>query len=123
MKILICEDDLMTLKAIEHHLRKEGFKTEISENGREAIIVLEREEIDLVLVDIHMPYMNGMELINHIRNEMKNKVPIVVLTRVGLEKTAQEAFSLGADDYITKPFNPKDLTIRLKRLLIEDEKT
>ena len=123
MKILICEDDFMTLKAVEHHLRKEGFETEISKNGREAVAVLEKKEIDLVIVDIHMPYMNGMELINYIRNKIKSQVPVVVLTRVGLEETAQEAFSLGADDYITKPFNPEDLTIRLKRLLIEDEKT
>jgi DNA-binding response OmpR family regulator len=121
MKILICEDDYMTLKAVEHHLKRNGFDTEIAQNGREAVEKLEVESFNIVLVDIHMPYMNGLELINHIRNTMKSRVPIVVLTRIGLEDTAHEAFSLGADDYITKPFNPEELTLRLKRLLIENE--
>ena len=123
MKILICEDDYMTLKALQHHLKKEGFDVEVTANGREAIFKMDKSKFDLVLLDIHMPYMNGLEVINYIRNTRKSKVPIVVLSRVGLESTVQEAFSLGADDYITKPFNPSELTTRLNRLLINDEKT
>lgn len=121
MKILICEDDLMTSKAVEHHLKRNGFDTITALNGREAIDKLVIDNFDILLVDIHMPYMNGLELISYIRNELKSHMPIVVLTRVGLEETAEEAFSLGADDYITKPFNPDELTVRLKRLLVKNE--
>lgn len=122
MKVLICEDDFMTRKAVEHHLKRNGFDIETTQNGREAIFKMESNSFDLLLVDIHMPYMNGIELINYVRTKIKSTVPIVVLSRIGMEETMQEAFSVGANDYITKPFNPDELTQRLKRLIISNEK-
>jgi DNA-binding response OmpR family regulator len=66
-----------------------------------------------------MPFFNGMEIINHVRQERELKTPIVVLSKVGLENTVLDAFRLGADDYITKPFSPSELSIRVKRLLMK----
>jgi len=60
-----------------------------------------------------------LELITHVRNVLKSNIPIVMLTRVGLEDTVLHAFELGADDYITKPFSPEELSLRIKRLLMK----
>src|ERR1035437_7710073 len=120
MKILICEDDLMTLKALEHKLKNEGYETITVHDGKQAIETLnEKIDIDLLLTDLHMPLISGLELISHVRNEMKSNMPIVMLTRVGLEDTVLHAFELGADDYITKPFSPEELSLRIKRVLLK----
>ena len=120
MKILICEDDLMTLKALEHKLKNEGYETITALDGKQAIDILNSNPaIDLLLTDLHMPLTSGLELITHVRNVLKSNIPIVMLTRVGLEDTVLHAFELGADDYITKPFSPDELSLRIKRLLIK----
>ncbi len=120
MKILICEDDLMTLKALEHKLKSEGYETIIAHDGKQAIDFLNKNGgIDLLLTDLHMPLTGGLELIAYVRSELKSNIPIVMLTRVGLEDTVLHAFELGADDYITKPFSPEELSLRIKRLLIK----
>ena len=122
MKILICEDDLMTLKALEHKLKNEGYETMTVNDGKQAIEILNtRKDIDLLLTDLHMPLISGLELISHVRNEMRSSMPIVMLTRVGLEDTVLHAFELGADDYITKPFSPEELSLRIKRLLLKSK--
>jgi DNA-binding response OmpR family regulator len=64
-----------------------------------------------------MPYMSGLELINLIREQYQLKTPIIVLSKVGNEDTVLQAFELGADDYLTKPFSPNELSIRVKKLL------
>jgi len=119
MNILICEDDLMTLKALEHKLRNEGYETITALDGKQAIETLNsNKNIDMLLTDLHMPQISGLELITHVRSVMKSNIPIVMLTRVGLEDTVLHAFELGADDYITKPFSPEELSLRIKRLLL-----
>lgn len=122
MKILICEDDTMTLKALEHKLKKEGYDIIAAKDGKSACEILVAENnIDLLLTDLHMPVLSGLELINFVRGNLKSNLPIVMLTRVGLEETVLQAFELGADDYITKPFNPEELALRIKRLLIKSK--
>lgn len=119
MRILICEDDIMTLKAIEHRLKFDGYELFTAKDGREAHDKLKSQDIDLLLTDIHMPYISGLELIAYVRSELKKKIPIVILTRVGVEDTVLQAFELGADDYITKPFSPDELSLRIKRLILK----
>jgi DNA-binding response OmpR family regulator len=110
----------MTLKALEHKLKSEGYDTIIAHDGKQAIELLNsNREIEMLLTDLHMPIISGLELITHVRNEMKSNMPIVMLTRVGLEDTVLHAFELGADDYITKPFSPEELSLRIKRLLLK----
>ncbi|MDP4207859.1 MAG: response regulator transcription factor [Bacteroidota bacterium] len=120
MKILICDDDIMTLKALDHKLKLEGYETITAKDGKVAIDTLNSNpDIALLLTDLHMPLVSGLELIMHIRNIMKSNMPIVMLTRVGLEDTVFHAFELGADDYITKPFSPEELSLRIKRALLK----
>jgi two-component system, OmpR family, response regulator VicR len=120
MKILICEDDSMTLQALEHSIRQEGYTTVTARDGLEAKSILDNESIDFVLTDLHMPNIDGLELIEHIRNKLKKNFPIIMLTRVGSEDTVLKAFEIGADDYITKPFSPKELSLRIKRALMRN---
>jgi DNA-binding response OmpR family regulator len=119
MKILICEDDIMTLKAIEHRLKFDGYDIDTARDGKEAADKLKSINYDLLLTDIHMPYISGLELISYVRNELKKNYPIVILTRVGIEDTVLYAFELGADDYITKPFSPDELSLRIKKLMLK----
>lgn len=122
MKILVCEDDTMTLKALEHRLKKEGYTIVTAQDGKQAAEILTKnEDIDLLLTDLHMPMLGGLELISLVRSNLKRNLPIIMLTRVGLEETVLHAFELGADDYITKPFNPDELALRIKRLLIRNK--
>ena len=117
--LLVCEDDPMTLKAIEHRLKRDGYNIVTAIDGQQAKEILTgNSNIDIILTDIHMPQVTGLELVKYVRNDLKLTVPIVILTRIGLEDTVMEAFQLGADDYITKPFNPEDLSLRIKKQLL-----
>lgn len=118
VKILICEDDLMTQKAIEHRLRADGYALTLASDGKEARNFLTADDYDLVLSDIHMSHLTGLDLIAYVRNELRKNMPIILLTRVGLDDTILKAFELGADDYITKPFNPDELSVRIKKQLM-----
>jgi two-component system, OmpR family, response regulator VicR len=123
MKILVCEDDVMTLKAIEHRLRKDNYEVVTAIDGLQASEILQTDKgIDLLLTDLHMPNVNGLELITLLRDKLKMSIPIIMLTRVGIEDTVLQAFELGADDYITKPFNPDELSLRIKRILLKNKK-
>jgi two-component system, OmpR family, response regulator VicR len=123
MKILVCEDDTMTLKALEHKLKQEGYTIVTATDGKQAENILTNDHsIDMLLTDLHMPFVSGLELIELVRSKLKKNIPIVMLTRVGLEDIVLQAFELGADDYVTKPFSPEDLGLRIKRLIIRSNK-
>lgn len=117
MKILVAEDEPLMLMAIEAKLKNEGFEVTGTQDGREALKSLETSVPDLIITDILMPYTSGLELISIVKSNQKKKIPIIVLSGLGQEDTVMEAFQLGADDFITKPFNPSELSVRVKRLL------
>ena len=117
MRILICEDDFMMLKMIEHKLLKEGYVIDLAKDGKMALEKLRENNYDLVITDLLMPFVTGLEVINFIRNELGKKTPIIVLSKLGMEKTVLQAFDLGADEYIVKPFSPSELMVRIKKLL------
>ncbi len=118
IKILICEDDSLTLQALEHSIRIDGYETITAKDGLEAKKILDESKVDLLVTDLHMPNVDGLELIQHIRKDLKRTFPIIMLTRVGSDDTVLSAFEHGADDYITKPFSPKELSIRIKKALM-----
>lgn len=118
MLIQIVEDDILLLKTLAFKLTKEGYLVVTSKNGFDAVEYLKENEPDLIVTDIMMPFVNGLEIISFVRNEKKSKVPIIVLSSAGLEKTVLEAFELGADDFVTKPFSPNELIIRIKKIFI-----
>lgn len=117
MKILVAEDEPLMLMAIEAKLKNEGFEVRGAADGREALKILENYAPDIIITDILMPYTSGLELISIVKSGGNKKIPIIVLSGLGQEDTVMEAFQLGADDFITKPFNPTELSVRVKRLL------
>ncbi|MBA4304070.1 MAG: response regulator [Sphingobacteriaceae bacterium] len=117
-RILVVEDERMMLKVIEFRLKKDGFDVLIAEDGKAGIEAIKNWHPDVIITDIMMPYISGLELIAYTRNDLQLKVPIIVLSAVGLEKTVVEAFGLGADDFITKPFSAEELSIRVKKNLL-----
>lgn len=118
MKVLVVEDELMMLKALEFRLKKDGYETVTAQDGKVALEKINQENFDLIITDIMLPFATGLEIVNHVRSILKKPVPIIILSAVGLEKTVLEAFELGADDFITKPFSPNELSVRVKKLLL-----
>ena len=116
MKILICEDEEIMLAALEFRLRKHGFVSLPVEDGRQAIQTLQQEMPDLIVADIMMPYVTGLELIHHVRNELNSQIPIIIISALDDDATVLEAFRLGANDFIAKPFKPNELILRIKKI-------
>jgi DNA-binding response OmpR family regulator len=116
-KILIIEDEDLILKALEFRLRRDGYDVIKAKDGREGLKAIGVEIFDLLITDMMLPFNNGLEVVNKTK-ELKGKdFPVIVLSNVGLENVVLDAFKLGADDYITKPFSPVELSVRVKRLL------
>jgi DNA-binding response OmpR family regulator len=116
MKILVAEDEPIMLKTIELRLKKDGHEVIATDNGLDAMKQIDAALPDLIITDIMMPYSSGLEIIGKVRGLEGKKIPVIVLSAMGQENVVLEAFNLGADDYITKPFSPNELSIRVKRL-------
>lgn len=120
-KILIAEDEVLMLKTLAFKLKKEGYQVEAVADGKQALEKVKNNTYDLILTDIMMPFLGGMEIVSYVKNDAIKKVtPVIVLSAVGLENTVLEAFALGADDFISKPFNLNELSVRIKRHIKQD---
>lgn len=117
MNILVAEDEIIMLKTIELRLKKDGHNVVVCQDGREAVAKIEEMSPDLIITDVMMPFLSGLEIIGTVRKKGGRKIPIIVLSAMGQENVVLEAFQLGADDYITKPFSPNELSVRVKRYL------
>ena len=115
MNILICDDERDIVAALEIYLRAEGYGTFSAFNGREALDLLARESIDLLLLDIMMPKMDGLSAMTELRRF--SNVPVILLTAKSEESDMVRGLNLGADDYITKPFRPAELLARVRSQL------
>ena len=109
LKVLICEDNSMAQKVLEFTLKKMGYDVIVTGNGKDGINILKEEDVDLVITDINMPYNNGLELIQFLRMKHGKKIPVIIVSKINLKETIKHAAELGADGYITKPFDPQEL--------------
>ncbi len=114
--ILICDDDKDIVNALNIYLSAEGYETRMAYNGYEALDILKNETIQLVLMDIMMPQMDGISAIAKIR-ENNNNIPVILLTAKSEDTDKVLGLNIGADDYVTKPFNPVELLARVKAQL------
>ena len=114
MLVLIAEDDELILKTIEHKLLKENHKVILTRNGKDAIEIIQNQDVDLVISDIMMPFASGLEILSATKASGKN-LPIIMLSSLGQEDVVLNAFNLGASDFIVKPFSPNELLLRVKR--------
>ena len=116
-KIILAEDNSVLSLLLKFKLEKEGYKLFIAINGKEAIELIESHQPDIILTDIMMPFVSGLEVISHVRNKLDLSTPIIVFSSAGQEEMVLKAFNLGATDFMSKPFSPNELSIRIKRLL------
>ena len=115
-KILVVDDDESLRRIIEYNVSEEGYDVIATDNGLSALEIFKKEEIDLVITDLQMPDMGGIELIKQLRAISPNAL-VIVITAFGTVDTAVESMKLGAFEYITKPFNREELKIIVKKAL------
>ncbi|MDO4285867.1 MAG: response regulator transcription factor [Eubacteriales bacterium] len=116
LKLLIAEDEAALCRSYSLTLREAGYDTICASNGSEAWQILEREHIDLILTDLVMPEMDGYEFIRSVR-KFNCRIPILIITARADFPSKQRGFTLGADDYMTKPIETGELLLRVKALL------
>ena len=113
--IVVCDDEKDIAAALEIYLAAEGYRVLKAENGREALLLAAKEEVHLMLLDIMMPQMDGLETLAKLR-EFSN-IPVILLTAKGEDTDKILGLNIGADDYITKPFNPVEVLARVRSQL------
>ena len=112
--VLLVEDDETVSEVVERYLEREGFRVEVVPDGADAIGRFD-DEVDLIVLDIMLPGMDGLEVCRRLR--ATSSVPIIMLTALGEESDRIMGLELGADDYLAKPFSPRELTARVKSVL------
>lgn len=113
--ILVCDDDKEIVEAIDIYLTQEGYTVLKAYDGQEAIKVLKEEKVDLLVIDVMMPRLDGIRATLKIREE--NNMPIIILSAKSEDADKILGLNVGADDYVTKPFNPLELVARVKSQL------
>src|SRR5690348_2269299 len=114
-RILVAEDEMALRDFVSRNLRARGFEVIEASNGLEAMALWEREDPHLLILDIMMPRMDGLEVCKRVRE--RSAVPIIVLTALDAESDKVTALDLGADDYLTKPFGVEELLARVRAVL------
>ena len=114
-KIMVVDDEMHIRELVRFYLDKAGFDTIEAANAEEALDIVENQYIDLAVVDIMMPGMDGFELVEQMRQY--REFPVIMLTAKSQSKVKLRGFSLGIDDYVTKPFDPDELMARVKTIL------
>ncbi len=118
MKILIIEDDKDIAELIQYNLMQEKISSEISPNGADGLVKARRNSPDLIILDLMLPDMGGLEVCKSLKSDAKTKaIPILMVTAKGEEVDRIVGFEVGADDYLTKPFSPRELLLRVKAIL------
>lgn len=117
-KIVLAEDNSVLALLLKFRLEKEGYNLLMAADGKQAIELIEEHYPEIILTDIMMPFVSGLEVISHVRNKLNLLTPIIVFSAAGQEEIVLKAFDLGATDFMSKPFSPHELVIRVKRLLI-----
>lgn len=113
--ILIVDDEIKICEFIEAYLKREGYSTVITTSSAEAINIIDNNEIDLVILDRMIPEINGDDICKYIRD--KSNIPIIIITAKAEDEDKIDGFYLGCDDYICKPFNPREMVMRVNALL------
>ncbi|MCS6998167.1 MAG: response regulator transcription factor [Aquificaceae bacterium] len=115
MKVLLVEDDRLLGESLKEYLTSEGLKVDWVEDSREFFDLLEVSIYDVIVLDLMMPHVSGEELLKKLR-ERGDRTPVLILTAKSRIEDKERCFSLGADDYLTKPFEPKELLLRIRAL-------
>lgn len=117
MKVLICEDNKLAMRALSVVLEREGFEASAAADGNEAITLLKNNDYDLAIIDIHLPYHSGLELVKFLRSDLNKQTPVLIVTAFSDPQMQRQANELGVNGYITKPFNPDELVQKIRSML------
>jgi two-component system, OmpR family, alkaline phosphatase synthesis response regulator PhoP len=116
--ILIVEDEKDIVKMLDYNLKKEGYKTLVANDGEDALDMANTKLPDLILLDLMLPGVDGLEVCKELKSERKTAaIPVIMLTAKAQESDKVVGLELGADDYVTKPFSPRELIARIKAVL------
>ncbi len=116
MKVLIVDDEEMAIKLLDHELSDAGYEVISCTDGREALELIKNEEPGLVISDIMMPFMSGLELLEVIKSDSK-KIPVILISALDDVEVIQTAIGMGADDFVIKPVNMHELLLRITKVL------
>jgi DNA-binding response OmpR family regulator len=117
-KIVVIEDEADILEVLQYNLKREGYRVHASRNGENGLDIVRRENPDLVLIDLMLPGLDGLEVCKRLQADpVTSAIPVIMVTAKGEESDIVLGLQLGADDYVTKPFSPKELLARVKAVL------
>lgn len=117
-KIVVIEDEADIREVIEHNLLREGFEASASADGEKGLRLVQKESPDLVLLDLMLPGMDGLDVCRELKADSRTQaIPVIMVTAKGEESDIVLGLGIGADDYVTKPFSPKELIARVKAVL------
>src|SRR5690554_5531257 len=114
-KILVVDDEERIRRLLKLYLTREGYEIDEAEDGKEALDLALEKDYDVILLDLMLPEMDGIEMCTKLRE--KKATPVIMLTAKGEESNRVQGFEVGADDYIVKPFSPREVVLRVKALL------
>jgi DNA-binding response OmpR family regulator len=114
-RILVVDDEPSILELVAYNLRRAGFEVLTADNGEDGLRIAREEEIDLVILDVMLPGIDGFEVLRALRRH--SELPVLMLTARGEEIDRVVGFEIGADDYVTKPFSPQELVLRIRAVL------
>lgn len=115
-RVLVVDDEEPIRKLVEYNLVQAGYEVAVAEDGYTALDVVSKKRIDLLILDLMLPGLSGLELTKRLRQEQRN-IPIIMLTARGEEIDRVLGLEMGADDYVTKPFSPRELVARVRAVL------
>ena len=116
-RVLIADDDVVVRDVVRRYLERDGLEVLVAGDGNEALRVLGTERIDLAVLDVMMPGPNGLSLCRTLRQSGDYSIPVILLTALGEEDDRIAGLEAGADDYLTKPFSPRELALRVRSVL------
>jgi phosphate regulon transcriptional regulator PhoB len=117
-KIIIVEDETDIREVIEYNLKREGYETLVASNGEEALRIIARHSPDLVILDLMLPGLDGIDVCRKLKEDpLSRSVPVIMVTAKGEESDVVLGLGMGADDYVTKPFRPRELMGRVRAVL------
>lgn len=115
--ILLAEDDEMLAALLSHWLDRANYQVTIVSDGMQVREALKNSKPDLIISDIMMPYFSGIELVDHVRNELNSQLPIILISAASNDENILNAFELGANDFLAKPISPQELIVRVARTI------
>jgi two-component system phosphate regulon response regulator PhoB len=121
--VLVVDDERDIVELVRYHLTQAGFRVHVAGDGKQALDLARRERPDLIILDLMLPVLSGTEVARLLRQgERTRSIPIIMLTSRGEEVDRVVGFELGADDYVVKPFSPRELVLRIQAVLRRDER-